>query len=531
MASTARNSLRLSLVTIVSRITGLVRDHYQAVFFGTGPISAAWEIAYMLPNMLRNLLAEGVLSQAFVPIYSGSLKESEERARRTSGVILCYLFFVLLAVVILGWITFPFLLPLYTGRTGEEANLVITLASILFPFILTTSLASIYMGMANTRQSFFIPSLSPVLLNLILISGFLVLAQLTLDDFSNVKWLAAVTIAGGFAQLIFQATHVWKKGWAPRFNLDLKDPALKKIYTLMAPAVIGASIFQLNQLLDVAIASYMIPDPGAITGLRFAHRLIQLPTGVIGVALSTAILPVLARAIREDKKEEIPHELSHALSFSFFLNVPAGIGLYVLGPDIINLLFFGGDWDLKSTAITWAALQFYCIGIPLYSANRIVTSSFYAYEDTKSPVRILIGVVILNFALNLVLVPHLMQGGLALSTSFCAVVNFAFLYRTLKKHVPSIQLREAVRSILRQVPGYLLLVSFLWILSYFRHDLVGLLSQAGILGSLPGPRQAAWPMVVVGAGGGGLLYVASGFLFRIPELEFLRRRFGLTSRS
>ncbi|MCE9597852.1 MAG: murein biosynthesis integral membrane protein MurJ, partial [Spirochaetia bacterium] len=111
MASTARNSLRLSLVTIVSRITGLVRDHYQAVFFGTGPISAAWEIAYMLPNMLRNLLAEGVLSQAFVPIYSSSLKESETAARRTSGVILCYLFFVLLAVVVLGWIVFPFLLP------------------------------------------------------------------------------------------------------------------------------------------------------------------------------------------------------------------------------------------------------------------------------------------------------------------------------------------------------------------------------------------------------------------------------------
>ncbi|MCE9600230.1 MAG: murein biosynthesis integral membrane protein MurJ, partial [Spirochaetia bacterium] len=418
-----------------------------------------------------------------------------------------------------------------TGRTGEEATLVITLASILFPFILTTSLASIFMGMANTRQSFFIPSLSPVLLNLILIGGFLVLSMFTLNDVSNVKWLAVVTICGGFAQLMFQGIHVWKKGWNPEYNLNFKDPALKKIYTLMAPAVIGASIFQLNQLLDVAIASYMIPNPGAITGLRFAHRLIQLPTGVIGVALSTAILPVLARAIREDKTSDIPHELSHALSFSFFLNVPAGIGLYLLGPDIINLLFFGGDWDVRSTAITWAALQFYCIGIPLYSANRIVTSSFYAYEDTKSPVRILIGVVCLNFALNLFLVPHLQQGGLALSTSFCAVINFAFLYRTLKKHIPSIRLREAVRAILRQIPGYLILVGFLLILLYFKGDLFAGLIGIGILPFQPNPRQLALPLVFLGAGGGGLLYVVSGFIFRIPELEFLRRRFGLTSRS
>ncbi|HMZ38420.1 MAG TPA: lipid II flippase MurJ, partial [Leptospiraceae bacterium] len=232
MASTARNSLRLSLVTIVSRITGLIRDHYQAVFFGTGTVSAAWEVAYMLPNMLRNLLAEGVLSQAFVPIYSDSLKESEDRARRVSGVILSFLFFVLLGVVFLGALVFPFLLPLYTGRSGKDAELVIWLATVLFPFILTTSLASIFMGMANTRQSFFVPSLSPVLLNLILIGGFLVLVPFHLESVVSVKWLALITIFGGVSQLAFQAWHIARNGWSPEYNLNLKDPALRKIYTL-----------------------------------------------------------------------------------------------------------------------------------------------------------------------------------------------------------------------------------------------------------------------------------------------------------
>jgi len=532
VASTARNSLRLSLVTIVSRITGLIRDHYQAVFFGTGPISAAWEISYMLPNMLRNLLAEGVLSQAFVPIYSDALKESETRAARTSGVILCYLFFVLLGVVIVGWFVFPFLLPLYTGRSGDDAKLVVLLSSVLFPFILTTSLASIFMGMANTRHSFFIPSLSPVLLNLILITGFLVLAPLHMVDQVNVKWLAAVTVTGGVIQLAFQAFHIARKGWSPEYNLNFRDPALRKIYTLMAPAVVGASIFQLNQLLDVAIASYMIPEPGAITGLRFAHRLIQLPTGVIGVALSTAILPVLARAIRENREDQIPRELSHAISFSFFLNVPAGIGLYMLGPQIINLLFYGGGWTLQSTETTWTALQFYCLGIPLYSANRILTSSFYAHQDTKTPVRILILVVAINFILNLILVPHLRQGGLALATASCALLNFILLYRSLKAHVPAVSLRVALRSIARQTPGYALLILFLFVMEHYaREPVIEICAQLGIFGAHPGPRAEAWPAVILGAGGGGFLYMLAGFVFRTSELEFLWRRFGLTRRS
>ena len=527
MASTARNSLRLSLVTIVSRITGLIRDHYQAVFFGTGAVSAAWEVAYMLPNMLRNLLAEGVLSQAFVPIYSDSLKESEDRARRVSGVILSFLFFVLLGVVILGSLVFPFLLPLYTGRSGKDAELVIWLATVLFPFILTTSLASIFMGMANTRQSFFVPSLSPVLLNLILIGGFLVLVPFHLESVVSVKWLALITIFGGVAQLAFQAWHIARNGWSPEYNLNLKDPALRKIYTLMAPAVLGASIFQLNQLLDVAIASYMIPEPGAITGLRFAHRLIQLPTGVVGVALSTAILPVLAKAIREDRRSEIPHELSHALSFSFFLNVPAGIGLYLLGRPIIDLLFYGGNWNEASTATTWAALQFYCLGIPLYSANRILTSSFYAHQDTKSPVRILVGVVIINFALNMALVPFLHQGGLALSTSICAAINFIFLYNTLKRHIPEIVLSEAIRSLARQVPAYGILAIWLLGLREYSDSIAWLGTALGF----KGPRALALPLVALGAGAGGALYVACGFLLRVPELDFLRRRFRLTRGS
>lgn len=486
-------------------------------------ISSAWEIAYMLPNMLRNLLAEGVLSQAFVPIYSSAIKESEARAKRVAGVVLVYLSGLLVFLVLAGALLFPFLLPAYTARSGEDAALVVFLATVLFPFILTASLSAIFMGMANTRQSFLLPSLSPVLLNLIFIAGFLLILAPARSQEENIKTLAFITLAGGAAQLCFQAWHVWRSGWWPEFSADASDPALRKVWTLMAPAILGAGIFHLNQIMDVAIASYWIEDKGAITGIRFAQRLIQLPTGVIGVALSTAILPVLAQAIREEKRERIAHELNHALSFSFFLNVPAAIGLFMLGPEIINLLFYGGSWDLKSTDLTWKALQFYCLGVPLYSTNRILTSSFYAHEDTRTPVRILVTVVLINLAMNLVLVHPMEQGGLALSSSVSAALNSVFLYGALRRHVDGLTMKEAGLSVLRQLPGYLLLILFLFAV---KAALPSVMQGAGL--NSQNPRTFAAIAVVLGAGGGGLIYLACGFLLNLPELAFLRRRFRLT---
>lgn len=502
-----------------------MRDHFQAVFFGTGMISSAWEIAYMLPNMLRNLLAEGVLSQAFVPIYSSAIKDSEARAKRVAGVILVFLCVLLVIIVLAGTLLFPFVLPAYTARTGEDAALVVFLATVLFPFILTASLSAIFMGMANTRQSFLLPSLSPVLLNLLFIAGFLLVLAPSRSQEENIRTLAFITLLGGAAQLCFQAWHVWRNGWWPDFSTDASDPALRKVWTLMAPAVLGAGIFHLNQIMDVAIASYWIEDKGAITGIRFAQRLIQLPTGVIGVALSTAILPVLALAIREGKTERIPHELNHALSFSFFLNVPAAIGLFMLGPEIINLLFYGGSWDLNSTNITWLALQFYCLGVPLYSTNRILTSSFYAHEDTKTPVRILVTVVLINLGMNLILVHPMAQGGLALSSSISACLNSVLLYAALRKHVSGLTMKEAGQSILRQLPGYLLLAGFLLAVKLWLPDLLAIAGYPA-----PGVRTFAAAAVILGAGGGGLLYILSGFLMNLPELAFLRRRFRLTER-
>lgn len=464
----ARNSLKLSFLTVISRVLGLVRDHYQAVFFGTGSIATAWEVAYMLPNMLRNLLAEGVMSQAFIPIYSSALKKSEEDGKRAASIVLGFLLISLGILVVIGVLIFPYLIPLYIGKSKEEASLTIELAQIMFVFIMSASLTAILSGISNTHERYVFPALSPILLNVVFISVFLVLLQLSLTDIGNVRVLAVAVLVGGFLQFILQAIYLYfKRSW-PGFRISFNDPVVHKVFLLMAPAVLGAGIFQFNQLLDIAIASYFIPeDVGAIPALRYAHRLIQLPTGIIGVAISTAILPALVRSIRDESGENLSkkngEELMSAISFSLYLTVPAAIGLFLLGPQILDLLFYGGAWDSDSSRETFFALLFYAPGIPFYSINKIATSSFYAYQDTRTPVKILLRVVPINFILNVSLVHFLFQGGIALSTAVTAILHSSILLYYLQKRMGKLPFQKLLSEIGKMTPLWILVSVYLLI--------------------------------------------------------------------
>jgi putative peptidoglycan lipid II flippase len=471
MSKSARSSLKLTLMTLISRVLGLFRDHFLARFFGTGIIATYWEIAYMLPNMLRNLFAEGILSQAFVPIYSESLKVSEEKAKKDSGKIILFLSLVLSIIVFLGIMSFPYLLPYYVGKPKEEIGLLILLAQILFGFIAFISLSSIFSGIFYTHQKFTIPTLTPIFLNIEFIFTFLVFLVLSrwykIDVETIAIILAIMVLLGSFLVLAFQYYFVKKYGWDPEFEFSLQifsDPVIKKLFFLVAPAILGASIFQLNQLMDVFLASYFVNVEGAIPALRFAHRLIQLPTGLIGVAISTTILPIIASYIRNNESyEKSGEELIYAIRFSLFLTVPATIGLFILAPWIVHFLFSGGLWDLRSTFITLWALQFYVLGIPFYSTNKILTSTYYAFQDTKTPVKILIVVVVMNLLLNFLFIPFFQHGGLALSTSLSAFINTVLLFLFLKKKSINIPYRE----LLSFVRNIVLLIFVLMVYLYF----------------------------------------------------------------
>jgi len=478
MSKSARSSLKLTLMTLISRVLGVFRDHFLARFFGTGIIATYWEIAYMLPNMLRNLFAEGILSQAFVPVYSESLKVSEEKAKKDSGKIILFLSLVLSIIVFLGIMSFPYLLPYYVGKPKEEIGLLILLAQILFGFIAFISLSSIFSGILYTHQKFTIPTLTPIFLNIEFIFTFLVFLVLShwykIDVETIAIILAIMVLLGSFLVLAFQYYFVKKYGWDPEFEFSLQifsDPVIKKLFFLVAPAILGASIFQLNQLMDVFLASYFVNVEGAIPALRFAHRLIQLPTGLIGVAISTTILPIIASYIRNNESyEKSGEELIYAIRFSLFLTVPATIGLFILAPWIVHFLFSGGLWDLRSTFITLWALQFYVLGIPFYSTNKILTSTYYAFQDTKTPVKILIVVVVMNLLLNVLFIPFFQHGGLALSTSLSAFINTILLFLFLKKKsiiIPYKELLSFVRNIVLLIFVLIVYLYFVDKLFYF----------------------------------------------------------------
>lgn len=513
-------------MTMLSRVLGLIRDHYQAIFFGTGQVAAFWEIAFMLPNMLRNLLAEGVLSQSFIPIYAQSLCESDEAAARTAGSIIGFLSVFLTGVVATGILVFPVFLPIYVGRPLHEISLLLHLSQVLFGFIMAVSLTAIFAGIAQTHERFIVPSFSPILLNLTFIAGFVSLLPFSLSQELNATIQAWVVLGGGVLQLVFQVWYVRHCGWMPKIHINLRDPALRRIFSLMGPAVLGASVFQLNQLMDIALASYFIDDAGAIPALRFAHRLIQLPTGIIGVALSTTILPALTTLIRTGESHRSGEEVVGAIGFALFLTAPAAMGFLFLGPWIIHLLFHGGEWTVNSTQMTWMALQFYAVAIPVYSFNKILTSAFYAYQDTRTPVRILFVTVSVNLAANLVLIHFLKQGGLALSTAISATVNFLLLNLSLGTKMGSLPWSKLRGSLLRIGPAMLALGALLlWLNALWPYPS----PDSGTIVPVV-PYSRAVLVVGVGAGLGGILYLFLCSYLKAPEMQvisdMLGRKFG-----
>ncbi len=416
----------------------------MAVSFGTGFIASAFSVAYRLPNMYRNLLAEGTLSQSFMPIYSDASKVSEEEAKLMSGAMLSFLSFMLLVFVGIFVLLAPYLLPFLVGGTQEYSNLVIELSLILFILIFTASLSSIFIAIANSKQKFFVPSLSPIILNLSYLFVFLVVFQFFDDTLERVKVLSFGIITGGFLQLVVQAFYIRKLGLAPKINFNWKHPAIKKILTLMLPAVVGGGFYQISLLVDIFLANYIQnqnPGLGAVVSLDYSQRLIQLPTGIIGVALATTTLPGLLSSLKEGKKDFIPHELAETLCFALYLTLPSALGFIFMGETIVDAIFYGGKWDNKSTASTIQALQFYSIAIPVFSMNKILTSSYYAFKDTKTPLQINMISFSLNICLNLILMNFLKHAGLALSSTLAAFTTFTFLFLKMRKHEVHIPIR------------------------------------------------------------------------------------------
>ncbi len=448
----------VGLAVLCSRILGLVREQVQAALFGGGLVMDAFTIAFRTPNLLRDLFAEGALSTAFVTTFSKvHAVEGDRAAFRLANKIATLAVVTLSLITVLGIVITPSIIAvLAPGFDPGKAQLTVTLARVMFPFILLVSLAALVMGMLNARGTFGIPAMASSFFNIgSIIAG--VLIGWALDPHFGpraVMGLAIGTLIGGAMQLIVQLPALHRLGYAFRPDFRWRDPGVRAILRLMGPSVVAASSTQVNVLINSIFASEL--GNGPTFWLAVAFRLMQLPLGIFGVALGTVALPLLARMAALENFVGFRAELARGLRLAFLMTVPATVGLMVLAEPIISVLYQHGRFTAHETYESAGALRFYAIGLAAYAALKVLVNAFYALERRKTPMFVSFAAVGLNLALNWLFTWHLGWGhrGLALSTSCIAVSNFLVLYVLMRR-----QLRRFETRALVLLGGKLLLAS------------------------------------------------------------------------
>ena len=422
----ARSAGVFGLATITSRILGLVREQVMAYYFGAGDAADAFRVASRLPNLVRDLFAEGAMSAAFIPTFTRALTlHGRDRSWRLANSVINALLIVTGAIVVLGIMFADPLVRLYAPDFSEvpgKIELTIYLARIVFPFLTMVAVAAVLMGMLNSLGHFFVPALSPAMFN---VAG--IVLALTLIPFAPALGLQPITIVaigtlvGGLGQLAIQWPPLRREGFRYQPVLDAKDESLRRALLLMGPGTLGMAATQINVFVNTQLATGQ--GTGAVSWLDYSFRLMYLPIGLFGVSIATAATPAISRMVAEQDFARIRSTLASALGLMLFLNLPATIGLMVLAQPIVAVIFEHGNFTPADTAATAAALQLYAIGLIGYSIVRIISPTFYAVGRSRVPVMVSAGSVIVNIILNVSLVRVLGYRGLALGTSITAILN------------------------------------------------------------------------------------------------------------
>ncbi len=422
----------MSVATLISRILGYIKDMILAGFFGATGVADTFFVAFRIPNLLRELFAEGSMSAAFIPVLTEhQAKQGEQEARRLVRITFTFLLIVVGVLCLAGVIFSPAIVSVIAPgflSDPEKFSLTVLLTRIMFPFLLFISIASLAMGALNIRRVFFIPSLAPVMLNISIIGAVLFIAPMMEQPIITV---AAGVVLGGFMQFAFQLPSFWKNGYSLQPAYDFGHAGLKKMALLIMPATMGMAVAQINIFVSTILASYL-PE-GSVTYLYYSMRLIQFPVGIFGVAMAMAVLPTLSEHAVKGNYHELRNDFSFALRLLFFITVPAMAGLIALREPIVNLLFQRGRFDYAATVGTAQALLFYSIGIWSIVGVRTVTASFYSMQDTKTPVKIAAISVAVNVLFSIALMGPLKHSGLALANSLASGINFALLFYFLRK--------------------------------------------------------------------------------------------------
>jgi putative peptidoglycan lipid II flippase len=466
--SMARGARRVSALTMLSRLLGLVREQIFALTLGAGSSSDAFLAAFRIPNLLRDLFAEGALSTAFVPTYVSTLRNQSRGAayalaNRVMSTLTIYLG-VVAGIAML--FPEPVVRLVATGFSPEKAALCATLVRIMLPFLPTISLAVVAMGALNAEERYTAPALASSMFNLVAIAGGLVVYFVGPSPRAAVMTWAALTVLGGFAQLGIQIPPLFRLGFRPRLlpDLRLRDPGTRRIATLMAPATLGVAAVQINVVINSSFAS-LVSD-GAISWLSYAFRLMQLPIGVFGVAVATTALTHLSRDAAQNDLVSLAGTLRRGMRMVFFLTVPSMVGLALLGVPIIRLIYEHGRFSAHATEQTARALTGYAVGLAAYAAVKVVAPAFYALGRTRVPLAGSLIAVVANLVWNLATFRWLGHFGLALGTSIAATMNLLVLVIAFQTQVKGLLTRDFFGAVARIVAASLVMGVVVYFLSH-----------------------------------------------------------------
>tara|TARA_B100000614_G_scaffold253077_1_gene266556 strand:- start:127 stop:1692 length:1566 start_codon:yes stop_codon:yes gene_type:complete len=428
-------------LTFLSRILGYFRDLLIARVIGAGLISDCFFVAFKLPNLFRRILGEGAMNAAFIPVVSGvRTKSGNKSADVFFSNIFSFLLVALLAFVLILEILMPLIITLIApgfSDNPEKFNHSINLTRLTFPFVLFICLTSLMGAYLNTLGKFASMAVTPIILNLSLIFTLLIFFK-SENLFLISSTLSFVVSIAGIIQVIWMYYNIRRNKSKLSINFSFfktfkRDKEITKFFKLLLPAILGNGAYQINLLIDMILAS-TLPD-GSISFLYYADRVNQLPLGVLGIAIGTALLPVLSSQVKKKQKKEAEKSISKAIKFGILFSIPAFFGLLIFSENIISFLFFRGAFEYKDVQATSSALIALCCGLPAFIMIKILVIPFFANEDTKTPIKISLFCMSINLILNLILIREFLHVGLAISTSVSAWINFILLFYILNKNL------------------------------------------------------------------------------------------------
>jgi putative peptidoglycan lipid II flippase len=441
-----------SAATMTSRVLGLVRDQLLASMFGAGNAMDAFNVAFRVPNLARDLFAEGAMSAAFVPTFTRHLiVDGKERAFQLGNNVVNSL---LLITGFLAGLGIIFAEPIVAAMAGDYAvvpgklALTVLLTRIMLPFLMLIAVAAAFMGMLNSMQSFFIPAVSPAMFNVATIACALALVPtMPRMGLPPIMAIAIGTVIGGIGQVVVQWPSLARQGFRYRPFVDLGDNGLRRVLLLIGPGTMGLAATQINLFVNTVLATG--EGTGAVSWLNYAFRLMYLPIGLFGVSIAMAVVPSVSHHAARHDRGGVRRTLADGLTLMLMLNIPATIGLVVLATPIVQVIFERRAFTPSDTAATAAALRCYAIGLVGYSVVRIATPAFYALDDSSTPVKVSVVTVLVNVAANVALVRLMGYRGLALGTSVAALTNAAMLLFVLRRRLDGLEGPRIVTAVMK----------------------------------------------------------------------------------